>query len=178
MGEKRPVGLHTMAAGMEIPPCKHILGSENLQQCITAESCLRFIYFKDDVLIVAPFCFIMSKKPDTRNLTQLFPIGVIVAAVDGDEVTDAFKRCQSHCRRDLAHLTVRADVDHVVESRKTEVLHQPDLPRQLVVVGDDGAPFKGVEELRRMEAEYLGISEPSDHAPAVGTSERMGGIKE
>src|SRR5581483_1763545 len=98
-------------------------------------------------------------------------VPLVVPTVDADELPGAFQRGQSHGGGDFAHLAVGPEMNHPVVPGETEVLHQPDSGRQIVIVRDYRAPLKRVQELRGMEAEDLGVAEVADHQPLVCAAE-------
>ena len=136
------------------------------------------VKLQDHVLIVVLLGGIVGHHFEPLDIAQLAPILLIVAAVDRDELLEAIEGGQAHRRGDFAHLAVGADVDDIVVPGKAEVLHQPDLRRQVIIVRDDGPAFEGIHELRGVETEDLGIAERADHPPVVRAAEGVRGIEQ
>lgn len=68
-------------------------------------------------------------------------------------------------------------MDDVVIATESEVAHKAHGFRQLVIVSDNGTPFKCVERLGGVEAEHFARSKPTDRLPFVCASEGVGGIE-
>jgi hypothetical protein len=69
-------------------------------------------------------------------------------------------------------------VHDLVESGESEVPYQTGRLRQIIIIGDDGASFEGIEKFGGVKAEDLGASESTNHFPAGGATEGMGGVEE
>ena len=103
---------------------------------------------------------------------------LIVPLVGGDKPVQALQVCQAHRGSDLRHFPVNAHAHHLVVTGESEVAHQAQPRRQVVVVADNGAAFKGVEELRGVETEHFGVTKPADHLALVRAAERVRGVKQ
>lgn len=94
-----------------------------------------------DVLKVVALLLVVAQEAQASHAGQFLMITLVVAAIDLDELAEAFQPGQPHGRADLAHLAVGADVDHAVQACEAKVLHQPDAGSQRIVVGGYGAPL-------------------------------------
>ena len=127
----------------------------------------------DDVLEVVALGFVVLEDAKSGNGGDPIPVTLVVAPVACDELVEFFKIGQTHGGRDLRHLSVRPRVDHVVVAGEAEVAHEPHLFGQRVVVGYDGPAFEGVEEFRRVKAEYLAFTESAEQLAAEAATESM-----
>src|SRR5579872_7230228 len=103
---------------------------------------------------------------------------MVIATIGGHELVDAFERGETHGRADFGHFSVRANVNHVVVTTEAEIAHQAHLRRQGVVIGENGAALKSVEELCGVEAEDLATSKAADQFAFVGAAEGVGGVEQ
>ncbi len=176
VGEEGFVRLHTMAAGEEVPAGEDVFGVEELDKAVAGEAAATGIDFDGDVLEVALFGFVEFEEGEAGDRGEGVAIGVIVAAVDGDELVELGEIGEAHGGGHFVHLAVGTDVDDIVVTGEAKVFHEANLGGEAVVIGDDGTAFHGVEELGGVEAEDLGLAEVADHFAAVGTAETVGGI--
>ena len=79
---------------------------------------------------------------------------------------------------ELRHPGVEADEPAVVVARVPVVAPDPAPLREQIVVRRDEPPFAGDDDLRRRQAEHLGVAEAADLCAAVPRAERVGGVEE
>src|SRR5579872_2035779 len=103
---------------------------------------------------------------------------MMIAAVGFYKFVDAFERGEAHSRADFGHLTVRANVNHVVVTAEAEIAHQAHLCGQGVVIGENGATLKSVKELCGMEAEDLATPKAANQFAFVGAAKGVGRIEQ
>jgi len=66
---------------------------------------------------------------------------------------------------------------HIVVTGKPEIFHQADFGSQRVIVGRHHPALKGIDEFGGVKTENLGFAEIPNHLTFVGTTERMGRVK-
>src|SRR5712692_5252465 len=152
-----------MTTGMKIPPCQNVFSMQNLQKLITADLTNRLIDLQDNVLVVALFCLVEGHEMSPGDTRQFGLIAFVIAVVDRYEVFEAFQSGQSHCCRDLIHLTVDSDLAGLILTDKAEILHCARFGCQDIVVRNNRSAFESIEELGGMETKYLKAAEVADH---------------
>ena len=177
MGKVRTVRLHSMAARKEIAARQDVFGEQHVDEFVASQTRRSLIDFQDNVLVVGPLAFVVGHHTHARNSIQLAPVCRVVATVRLYEFINAFQRSESHGSTDFRHFAVRADVDDVVVAAETEIAHEAHLFGQDIVVGQDRAALKGIEELGGVEAEDLATSEAADRFALVGAAEGVGRVE-
>ena len=102
---------------------------------------------------------------------------VIMILVGAEDIFEGRKASVSHGRMDFRHFAVRAEMYDAVEPGESKIDHQAHACGQLIIVGGDGAPFEGVEELGGVETEDLAAAKISDHFPGVAAAKGVGSIE-
>ena len=162
VGKLGAVRLHPVAARPKVAAGQDVLRVEYLEQLVAGEARLYLVHLDHDVLEVAAFAFVVGQQAEPGTARGV-PGKRGSCGGCGRRTRRGLQRRQAHGRRDFAHLAVGADVDHVVVAGEAEVLHEPDLPGQIVVIGDHRAALEGVHELGGVEAEHLAVAKAADH---------------
>lgn len=165
-----------MAARIKIAARHDIFRLQNPDQLVAAEADLLAVNFHDDVMKVHFVRCAVIKELQPRHAGEAFAILLVVATIGFDEIFDRVEAGQAHGGADFVHLAIDAEMDDTIVAAEPEIFHQPDLRRDFVVVGCDGAAFECIENFGGVETEHFGVTEVADHLAFVGTSERVRGI--
>src|SRR5262245_37072974 len=122
-------------------------------------------------MVVVRLPLIVGKHRYSRNIPQAMPVTIMVPPIHGSKIAYSIQRCQSHRRRSLHHLSIGADIYDSIDIIETEVFHQPNLAGQLIVIGNNGAPFESVQKFRSMKAENFGAASRADRHTTMSTAE-------
>src|SRR2546428_11111679 len=98
-----------MTAGIEIAARKNILGVKDFYKLISRQKCLTLINFQNNILKIVFFLFIVGHYGNSGDPRQFAPVLLIVTAVYLDKFIKAFHIGQSHCRRNLVHLSIYSE---------------------------------------------------------------------
>ncbi len=131
-----------MASRIEIAPRQNVLGRKDLNQFVPADAGHVLIDFKHDILKVVALALVEANHLNALHLLRQGAIELKIEPVRFDKSAQAFKPRDAHRRRNFAHLAVGANKRDLVDAGKAEILHQPDLPREFVVIRRNRAAFE------------------------------------
>ena len=119
----------------------------------------------DNVLPVGSYLLGMLAERNAGDGCQ--PVGVAqkVGSIVRSQIIQLIEHRQSHGRRNLGQLGIDPDVIDLVLTSETKIPGSSQCISQLVIVGSNGAAFKGVEELGGVKTEHFAVAEIPDHRP-------------
>lgn len=82
-----------MTTRIKVTTGQNILRMQNLQEVITAQSCLAFINFRDDVLEVLLFIVFVSKNFYSRYIFQPGYIALVILTIYSNIITQTLQIC-------------------------------------------------------------------------------------
>ena len=98
----------------------------------------------------------------------------VISQVGGDDVVQLLEIRQPHRRAHLIHFPIDPQGQDRIVSRKSEVPHQAQTLRQVLIVGDNRTAFDRVKEFGGVEAQDLGVPEATEQRPLIRTCESVG----
>src|SRR5437868_13265707 len=87
---------------------------------------------------------------------------LVVTAINRNELVHRFNRSNAHGSAKFVQFSICADVANIVVTKKSEVLHQLELRREITVVGRYRAAFEAVNKFGCVKTEHLGGAESAD----------------
>ena len=167
-GKKALIWLHAVASGIATAPSQDVLSLQDLNELVPREFGELFLYFQDNVLIIAAFGLIPGKHPNARKSGQFMPILKIVPAVMLNKFIQALQVRQAHSCTDFRPFMELVLIYSTLSYPwKPKFFMRRIFEARSSLLVTMAAP-ESIEEFRSVEAKNFGGSaETTDHLPVM-----------
>ena len=160
---------------VKIPAGKDVVVFELLVQRIAAERIVGF-HQQGEIRIVGHFFARVLQAANAGHIAQRFAVGCINPLALGQRGVNMPELQHAKGGIDFAHLAVDARGHHGGFIHKTEVLQLVNAQLGFGVGADDGAAFKGVEDLGGVKAQHREVAMVEHTAAVTLHAKGMGGV--